>query len=122
MTDADCAAFLVIGLMGGLVVAAHAIARCLDSVEVLPYRDAMPSQTPFEASMERLALSARSSVVTLEAQDCAALRSVVLGEVSRLRGLIEAATAEGWCPWCPEARHEGHDDRCPAFTPSGEVR
>lgn len=62
-----------------------------------------------------------------------AFRDALLAEVERLRGLIKAVEWVGsccydsFCAWCgsPQSydqRKTGHNDDCPTFTKSGDVR
>lgn len=46
-----------------------------------------------------------------------------LAEIRRLRELVKEAELidQGHCHWCLDVRGV-HSDRCPAFTPDGEVR
>lgn len=51
---------------------------------------------------------------------------VLVAEVRRLRGLVQAAewlgpviASRASCPWCLRRQPQGHADDCPAFPPEG---
>lgn len=95
------------------------------------------SEDELQAIEARAADARRFRDVVGPSLDSARDVPALVAEVRRLRGLLQSAADErdgavsshccNNCPWCdgendPGSRRFIHEDRCPAFTPNGEVR